>query len=74
EEKKDLKLVLITDYIEVIKKKNLLKIRQDQLRRASFVYRLNKEKVNVGKTSQQDYYLSRANYLEAQNEYHASKI
>lgn len=74
EEKRDLKLVLITDFIELIKKKNLLKIRQDQLRRASFVYRLNKEKVNVGKTSQQDYYLSRANYLEAQNEYHASKI
>lgn len=74
EQRRDLKLDLITDYLELIKKRNLLKVRQDQLRRASFVYRLNKEKVNVGKTSQQDYYLSRANYLEAQSDYQAAKI
>ncbi len=74
EEKKDLKLDLITDYIEIIKKKNILKVRQDQLRRASFIYRLNKEKVNVGKTSQQDYYLARAIYLKSQSDYHAAKI
>ena len=74
EEKRDLKLDLITDYLELIKKKNILKVRQDQLRRASFIYRLNKEKVTVGKTSQQDYYLSRAIYLKAQSDYQEAKI
>lgn len=74
EEKKDLKLDLITDYLELIKKKNVLKVRQDQLRRASFIYRLNKEKVNVGKTSQQDYYLARATYLKSQTDFQNAKI
>lgn len=74
EEKKDLKLDLIADYLELIKKKKVLKIRQDQLRRASFIYRLNKEKVSVGKTSQQDYYLARATYLKAQSDFQTAKI
>lgn len=74
EERKDLKLDLITDYVELIKKKNVLKVRQDQLRRASFIYRLNKEKVSVGKTSQQDYYLARATYLKAQSDFQEAKI
>ncbi len=73
EQKRELKLTLISNYLELVKKKNLLKVKLDFLRRASFIYRLNREKVNVQKTSQQDYYLSRSVYLEAQNDYQQAK-
>jgi outer membrane protein TolC len=54
--------------------KNIEKIRQEELRQASFVYRLSKEKITVGKTSKQDYYQARSEYLKSQNDYHDAKI
>lgn len=74
ESKRELKLDLISNYFTLVASKSVEKIRQDQLRQASFVYRLSKEKVTVGKTSKQDYYQARSEYLRAQNEYHQAKI
>jgi outer membrane protein TolC len=74
ESKRELKLDLINSYFTLMISKNIEKIRQDQLRQTSFVYRLNKEKISVGKTSKQDYYQSRSEYLKSQNEYHEAKI
>jgi outer membrane protein TolC len=74
ESKRDLKLDLIAKYFELVSTKMIEKIRQDQLRHASFVYRLNKEKITIGKTSQQDYYQARSEYLKAQNDYHEAKM
>lgn len=74
ESKRELKLNLIENYFNLITIKNIEKIRQDQLRQASFIYRLNKEKITVGKTSKQEYYLSRSEYLRAQSFYHESKL
>ncbi len=74
ESKRELKLDLIGSYFSLMAMKNIERIRQDQLRQASFVYRLNKEKITIGKTSKQDYYQSRSEYLKAQNDYHDSKI
>jgi outer membrane protein TolC len=74
ESKRELKLDLINSYFSLMASKNIEKVRQDQLRQASFVYRLSKEKVTVGKTSKQDYYQSRSEYLKAQNDYHQAKI
>jgi outer membrane protein TolC len=74
ESKRELKLDLINSYFSLMTSKNIEKVRQDQLRQASFVYRLSKEKVTVGKTSKQDYYQSRSEYLKAQNDYHQAKI
>lgn len=72
--KRELRLSLISDFFDLAAYKTFEKIYQDQLRHASFVYRLNKEKITVGKTSQQDYYQSRSEYLRAQNEYHQAKM
>lgn len=74
EAKRELKLDLITNYFDLITTKNIEKIRQDQLRHASFVYRLNKEKITIGKTSQQDYYQARNEYLRAQSDFHDAKM
>lgn len=74
ESRRELKLDLINSYFSLMTSKNIEKVRQDQLRQASFVYRLSKEKVTVGKTSKQDYYQSRSEYLKAQNDYHQAKI
>lgn len=74
ESKRELKLDLINSYFSLVASKNIEKIRQDQLRQTSFVYRLSKEKITVGKTSKQDYYQARSEYLKSQNEYHEAKI
>lgn len=74
ESKRELKLELIGNYFLLLSTNNIEKIRQDQLRQASFVYRLNKEKITIGKTSKQEYYLARSEYLKAQNDYHQAKI
>lgn len=74
ESKKILKLDLIYSFFELAAKKNIEKIYQDKLRQTSFVYRLNKERLTVGKTSQQDYYLSRSDYLESQSDFHEMKM
>lgn len=74
ESKRELKLDLIGSYFSLMTSKSVERIRQDQLRQASFVYRLNKEKITIGKTSKQDYYQARSEYLRAQNDYHEAKI
>jgi outer membrane protein TolC len=71
---RELKLDLISSYFNLMTFKNIEKVRQDQLRQASFVYRLNKEKITVGKASKQDYYLARSEYLKAQDDYHEAKM
>ncbi|NOT79863.1 MAG: TolC family protein [Bacteriovoracaceae bacterium] len=74
ESKRELKLDLINTFFTLAATKNIEKIRQDQLRQTSFLYRLNKEKITIGKTSKQDYYQARSEYLRSQNLYHTAKI
>ncbi len=74
ESKRELKLDLINSFFALLSAKNIEKIRQEELRQTSFVYRLSKEKITVGKTSKQDYYQARSEYLKSQNDYHDAKI
>jgi outer membrane protein TolC len=74
ENKREFRLDLILQYFTLMSLKNIEKITQEQLKQASFLYRLNKEKVAIGKTSKQDYYQARSEYLRSQSEYHTAKI
>ena len=74
ESKRELKLDLINSFFTLMAAKNIERIKQEQLRQTSFVYRLSKEKITVGKTSKQDYYQARSEYLKSQNDYHEAKI
>jgi outer membrane protein TolC len=73
EESRNLKHDLIENYFKLYFLKEVERIKRDQLRHASFIYRLNREKITLKKTTREDYYLSRAEYLRAQNEYHDAK-
>jgi outer membrane protein TolC len=74
ENRREFRLDLIAQYFTLLSLKNIEKITQDQLRHASFLYRLNKEKITIGKVSKQDYYQARSEYLRAQSEFHTAKI
>lgn len=74
ESKREFRLDLIAQYFTLMSLKNIEKITQEQLKQASFVYRLNKEKITIGKTSKQDYYQARSEYLRSQSEFRIAKI
>ncbi|MCP4913545.1 MAG: TolC family protein [Oligoflexia bacterium] len=73
EDRRDLKHDIVIKYFQLYYFNRVVSIRKTQLRHASFVYRLNREKVTQKKVSRQEYYQSRSLYLKAQNEYHQSK-
>jgi outer membrane protein TolC len=74
EKRRDLKHDLIVKYFELDKVKEIAKIKKSQLRQASFLYRLGKEKVSLKKISREEYYLLRGLYLRARQEYQELKI
>ncbi len=65
---------LISTYTKLLYLNEVLKLKKQQLRNASFVYRLNREKVPLKKVSKHGYYQSRSDYLRAQDEYYQAKI
>ncbi|MBI2520560.1 MAG: TolC family protein [Bdellovibrio sp.] len=73
EEKRTLKHRLIIMYFDVLTKKEIEVSMRDQLRHASFVYRLNREKVAAQKIARLDYQQARAEFLKAQQEYYTAK-
>lgn len=65
---------LIANYFKLIYLKDLVKIKKEQLRNASFIYRMNREKLTLKKISKHDYYQARAEYLRSQQEYFETKL
>jgi len=69
EQKRELKLLLLAEYFNLITLKKIEFFKKEQLRHASFVYRLNKEKFTLNKIRKQEYLQSRDEFLRAQDEY-----
>ena len=69
EGKRHLKFSLIGQYFNLIRTKEILKIRQEQLRQTSFIHRLAREKLQLRKVKAQEYYQTRSDYLKAQTDY-----
>jgi outer membrane protein TolC len=69
EARRRLKFNIITQYFNLIRVKDILKVYRDQLRQASFINRLAREKLALRRISSQDYYQTRADYLRSQTEY-----
>lgn len=74
EARRRLKFSLITQYFNLIRFKEILKIRQEQLRQTSFIHRLAREKLQLGKIKTQEYYQTRSEYLRAQTEYQQAQF
>jgi len=73
EEKRALKHRLIISYFDLVTKKEVEVFMRDQLRHASFVYRLNREKVSAQKIGRLDYQQSRSEFLRAQSDYYDAR-
>ncbi len=74
EARRRLKFSLISQYFNLIRFKEILKIKQEQLRQTSFIHRLAKEKLQLGKIRVQEYYQTRAEYLRSQTEYQQAQF
>ncbi len=73
EEKRELKQDLILKFFKLSQIKKIEQIYKTKLRHASFIYRLNREKVTLKKVTKQEYYQARSEYLVAQSEYYLAK-
>ncbi len=69
EARRRLKFNLITQYFNLIRIKEISRIKLEQLRQTSFIHRLAREKLNLRKIRAQEYYQTRSEYLRAQTEY-----
>lgn len=69
-----LKFSLITQYFNLIRVKEILRIKQEQLRQTSFIHRLAREKLQLRKIRTQEYYQTRSEYLRSQTEYQQAQF
>lgn len=69
EAQRKLKFSLISTYFNLIRVKEIKKIRQEQVRQTSFIHRLAKEKLQLRKIRTQEYYQTRSEFLRAQTDY-----
>jgi outer membrane protein TolC len=74
ENRRRLKFALIAQYFNLIRSKEILRIKQEQLRQTSFIARLSKEKLQLGKIRTQEYYQTRSEYLRSQTEYQQAQF
>jgi len=72
EARRRLKFSLITEYFNLIRFKEILRIKKEQLRQTSFIHRLAREKLQLRKIQTQEYYQTRSEYLRSQTEYQQS--
>ncbi len=73
EQERDLKHSLIIKFFEIEYSKSIEVIKKTQLRHASYIYRLNREKVKLRKVSKQEYLQARNEFLKAQSEYYQAR-
>lgn len=69
EQRRHLKFAVIAQYFRLLKTREILKIKREQLRQASFVHKVAREKLKLKKIRAQEYYQTRSEYLRAQTEY-----
>ena len=72
EQKRALKFAVISQYFRLIRAKEIVSIRREQLRQASFVHKVAREKLKLKKIRAQEYYQTRSEYLRSQTEYRDS--
>ncbi len=73
EDRRDLKHEIMMKYLELLTANEILKIKQQKLRHASFIFRFNYDKAKQRKISRQQFYQSKTLYLSSQEEYHLAK-
>ncbi len=69
EERRRLKFSLIAQYFNMIRVKEILRIKQEQLRQTSFIHRFARERLQLRKIRAQEYYQTRSEFYRSQTEY-----
>ena len=72
EQRRKLRFEIIDQYFNVIRLKQILRARRDQLRHTSFIYRLAKEKLQLKKLSSQEFLQTKEEFLRAQSDFHTN--
>lgn len=72
EARRRLKFNSISQYFNLVRVKEILRIKREQLRQASFIHRLAREKLALRKITSQEYYQTRSEFLRSQTEYQQS--
>lgn len=72
EDKRDLRLQIISSYFDLSRLKESVKIYKKQLSHSSFIYRLAKEKLTLRKIKTQEFLEAKALFLGAHKDYHQS--
>jgi len=72
-QRRQLRFALIAQYFNLVRVKEIMNIRSEQLRQASFIYRLAREKASLSKISKQEYLEARENFLKAQQYYNSAQ-
>jgi outer membrane protein TolC len=70
EQKRQLRFQIIDQYFNVVRMKQILRSRRDQLRHTSFIYRLAKEKLELKRIKSQEFLQTKEEFLRAQTEFH----
>lgn len=74
EEKRELRLSIIAEYFNLARLKKIVAISKKQLSHTSFIYRLAKEKLSLGKVSSQEFLQVKALFLDSHKNYHESNV
>ncbi len=69
ESRRKLRFAVIVQYFALVRSKEVVRIRREQLRQASFIHRLAREKLNLRRIAAMVYYQTRSEFLRAQTEY-----
>lgn len=72
EARRRLRFDVITQFFTLVRAKEIVKIKREQLRQSSFIHRLAREKLQLRKIPAMEYYQTRSEFLRAQTEYQQS--
>ena len=72
EARRRLRFDVITQFFALVRAKEIVKIKREQLRQSSFIHRLAREKLQLRKIPAMEYYQTRSEFLRAQTEYQQS--
>lgn len=72
EQRRALRFEIISQYFNVIRAKEITKVKKNQLRQTSFIYRLTKEKMSLKKVYSQQFLQAKSEFLKAHSEYQDS--
>jgi len=69
EQRRALRFQIIDQYFNLSRVKQIRDVKKSQLRRTSFIYRLGKEKLGLGKISKQEFMQTKGEFLRAHKEF-----